>query len=648
MLDSIINVLRGPLLAKLALAVLLVVTFLFLRKKDTEGSMSGYAVMAGLLALREFAFAFFPNPALFDATDLALACGLLFLSFRPFRLGWAFWVPVSVDAAAFALLALEGLGALQAGFPGHQTLRLAGLLPAAAFVFVPFFLRSQADTPARNLSLRSAFPLALGLALYIAAGSLLDIDGALFSILVSTLLYGLVFSLVLIFVDIVQGELISAVDYYEESVDSLYDLLLSTGTAMRSESFLQDVVDNMLRTVVERCGADGGVLLLSDEFDETVSVRSLYGSYPPPFKLPETLPKEQERVESFVRHARFKLGEGILGEVSRTGKHVFVPQAGPDSPLPDNGDEAWLKAGAFIASPLIVRDRIIGAVSVVKGGAGSFTERDFDRCKLLANFGSIAVANSFSFLEAAERSDIEREADIAAEVQATLIPKELPGLRGLEIGAFTTPAYGVCSDYYDAIQTKAEKVLLVVGEAAGKGVAAGVVLVMIRAILHLITASTKDTATLLQWVNRGITGKVDSDHYASLCLASIDSRSGQAEIASAGHQSALLLRASDGSLEALDAASVPLGVARGTAYGQSSIGLSEGDVLVLYTDGIVEAMNAQGRQYGLKGLGSAVQRAKGLGAEGLAERIKEDLDQFAGLARPHDDRTILVIKRTRA
>ena len=450
------------------------------------------------------------------------------------------------------------------------------------------------------------------------------------------------------FIDIVQSQLVSAVDYYEESVDSLYDLLLSTGTAMRSETFLQDVVDNMIRTVVERTGADGGILLLSDEFEETVSVRALCGSYPPPFKLPENLPKTQDRVESFLRHARFKLGEGILGEVSRTGKHVFVPQAGPDSPLPDNGDEAWLKAGAFIASPLIVSDRIIGAVSVVKSGQGSFSERDFDRCKLLANFGSIAVANSFSFLEAAERSDIEREADIAAEVQSSLIPKKLPEVQGFSFGAYASSAHGVCSDYYDIIQTRSDKAVIAVGDVAGKGVAASIVLVMVRSILHLITASTKDVATLLQWVNRGITGKVDLDHYATLCLAAVDSSSGVVEFANAGHQPALLCRSSDGPLETFESKSVPIGVERGTIFVSARFALTEGDVLVLYTDGIVETMNAQGKQYGRKSLGAVVQRCRELSPSEIAEQIQEDLMGFAGTARPHDDRTVLVIKRSKA
>jgi sigma-B regulation protein RsbU (phosphoserine phosphatase) len=643
--DSIFSALSGPLLAKLALAAMLIAAFLFLRQKDTEGAMVGYAVLALFLGLRDVAFVIFPNVALYNASDLALFCALLYLGQKPFRLGWAFWLPLSLAVAAIVLLVLEAIGI---GSLPPDLLRLAALGPVAALAILPLALRAEADTPARTLALRAWLPLAAASVLYIGLGALLGTKSGLFRVLLTPAFYGTLFVLVLLFIDIVQGQLISAVDYYEESIDSLYDLLLSTGTAMRSETFLQDVVDNMIRTLVERTGADGGVLLLSDEFDETVSVRAVYGSYPPPFKLPENLPKDPERVESFVRHARFRLGEGILGEVSRSGKNVFVPQAGPDSPLPDNGDEDWLKAGGFIASPLILRDRIIGAVSVVKSGEGSFSERDFDRCKLLANFGSIAVANSFSFLEAAERSDIEREADIAAGIQRNLIPKELPEVVGVAIGSYSSSARGVCSDYYDILQTKADKALLVVGDAAGKGVAAGVVLVMLRSILHLITASTKDAATLLQWVNRGITGKVDSDHYATLCIAAVDGATGMAEIANAGHQPAIVCRASDGALEAVETKSVPIGVERRTAYTSTNVAFADGDVLVLYTDGIVETMNAQGKQYGRKNLGIVVQRSRGLEPSAIADAIRDDLEQFAGQSLPHDDRTVLVMKRKKA
>jgi phosphoserine phosphatase RsbU/P len=644
--DSIIAALSGPLLAKLVLASLLIGAFLFLRRKDTEGAMTGYALLAGFLTLRDLIFAFLPNASLFNASEFLLFSFLMYLGLKPFRLGWPFWLALSVDGVAFIALFLQGLGLDLNLAP--DLVRLAALAPAAALALPPLLYRGRRDTSARSLSLEAWLPLSLGSAIYIAAGALLGSGHVLFGALVEPALYGLLFAVALIFINILQGELVSAVDYYEESVDSLYDLLLSTGTAMRSETFLQEVADNMIRTVVERTGAAGGILLLADEFEETVSVRSFCGTYPPPFKLPEHMPKTPDRVESYLRHARFKLGEGILGEVSRAGKHVFVPKASPDSPLPDNGEEAWLKSGAFIASPLIVRDRIIGAISVAKPGYGVFSEMDFDRFKLLANFGSIAVANSFSFLEAAERSDIEREADIAAELQANLLPKRFPELRGLSFGVFASSARGVCSDYYDVIQAQADKAVVALGDVAGKGIAASIVLVMVRSILQLITASTKDAATLLQWVNRGITGKIDLDHYATLCLAAVDTSTGAVELANAGHQPAILCRAADGSLETIEVKSLPIGVERGTAYSSARVALAEGDLLVLYTDGIVETMNPQGRQYGRKNLGAALQRLRELHPSQIAEKIGEDLLGFAGPTRPHDDRTVLVMKRSKA
>lgn len=647
MRDSIINALSGPSFTKLALAALLAVAFFHLRTKDTEGVMAGYALLASFLVFREIAFAIFPSAFLFAASDLALACGLLYLCVRPFRLGWYFWIPLVLSIAAFTLLALEAIGfdlALPTG-----TLRLAALAPALALAALPLLFRADADSPARSLALRSWLPLAAGTVLYIGAGSAAGIESPIFNALFVPLYYGLLFFIALLFSGILQAELVEAVDYYEESADSLYALLLSAGASDRGSMVLQDIVDNMLRSIVERTGADGGILLLADDLEETVSVRALHGSYPPPFKLPESLPREPERVESFLRHARFRLGEGILGEVSRTGKHVFVPQASPSSGLPDNGDEDWLKVGAFIVAPLILRDRIIGAVSVAKKGGGKFAERDFDRCKLLADFGCIVVASFFSFLEAAEHRDIALEADIAARLQSGLLPEKLPELLGLSFGAFSNPARGVCSDYYDVIRTRHDRALLVVGDAAGKGISASVVLVMIRAILHLITASTKDAATLLAWVNRGISGKVDSDHFASLCLASVDASSGAIELACAGRKPVLLCRAEGGQIETGEAAEgLPLGVERCSAYSQESLVLGPGDVLVLYTDGIVEALDAQGRQYGLKGLAAALRRSRGLCADAIARAIGEDLERFAGRSRSRDDRTLLVMKRIKA
>jgi sigma-B regulation protein RsbU (phosphoserine phosphatase) len=642
MWDGIVRALSGPLLVKLALAAVLLAAFLFLRRRDTEGVMTGFAFLAGILALRDLLFAFFPSQDFYVSTDLIVFGLLLYLGTKPFRPGWALWGPLAFEALAFLLLILDSVFGFSPGLP-RWVFSLAALVPIVANAVVTALKATDSENPLAELGARSWIALIIGSLVYVGASVLLGSSSGVFQGLVVPLFYALIFSIGFFYVDIIQGQLIRAVDYYEESVDSLYEMLLATGSAMKADFSLQDVLDNMLRAAVERTGADGGLLLLADEFEDSISVRSMQGPCMAPFKLPENLPRSEDRVDAFVRHARFRLGEGILGEVAQTGKHFFAA-SGEDPRLPDNGDEDWLKPGGVIAAPLIVRDRIVGVICVLKTPQGVFSERDFDRCKLLANFGSIAVASSFTFLEAAERSDIEREAEIAENVQKTMLPKKLPVLRGLSFGAFSSPARGVCSDYYDVIQTRADKAVLVIGDVAGKGVAASLVMVMLRSILHLITNSTKDAATLLQWMNRGIAGMVDIDHYATVALVDADASTGSLELANAGHQPVVIYRAHADAIETVELKSVPIGVEKSTVYSAKRLALGAGDVLVMYTDGIVEAMNAQGKQYGRKNLGNVVQKNHALPAQDIAARIRAELLEFAGQTRQHDDQTVLVMK----
>ncbi|MDA8425619.1 MAG: SpoIIE family protein phosphatase [Treponema sp.] len=642
MLDSFVKAASGPLLVKLALAAVLFAAFLFLRRRDTEGVMTGFAFLAGILALRDLGFAFFPSPSFYRATDLIIFGLVLYLVTKPFRPGWALWGALSIEALTLIALFLDTALGLFPDLP-RWVFSLAAFAPVAANATVTALKAHESESPLAELGAKTWLLLLAGSLIYLGASILLGPSSGLFQSLVVPLFYALLFSLGFFYVDIIQSQLIGAVDYYEESVDSLYEMLLATGSAMKAEFSLQEVLDNMLLATVKRTGADSGLLLLADEFDDAVSVRSMLGFCASPVKLPENLPRSEDRVAAFVRHARFALGEGILGEVAQSGRHFFAA-AGDDPRLPDNGDEDWLGPGGVIAAPLIVRDRIIGVICASKAPGGVFSERDFDRCKLLANFGSIAVASSFTFLEAAERSDIEREAAIAENVQSTMLPKKLPALRGLSFGAFSTPARGVCSDYYDVIQTRADKAILVVGDVAGKGVAASLVMVMLRSILRLITNTTKDAATLLQWLNRGVSGMVDMDHYATVALVDADASTGSLELANAGHQPVLIYRAHADAIETVEMKSVPIGVERTTAYSARRLALGAGDVLVMYTDGIVEAMNAQGKQYGRKNLGNVVQRNHSLPAKDIAERVRAELQEFTGQARQHDDQTVLVMK----
>jgi phosphoserine phosphatase RsbU/P len=642
-LDSAIQALSGAPLLKLVLALILGGVFFRLRRNETEGVMSGFAALALVFLVRDLAFDFVPVDALFRLSDLIAFGFMAYIAVVPFGGGWELPLALALDGVAALFLALGGLASLLPFPSGSELCLLAAAFPLAALFSLPP-RRNVSASSGRELVLDARLPLLIGGCVYLLAEALLGPRSAIFQTLIVPAWYVLFLFLAFRFSEILRHQLVAALDYYEDAIDSLYELLLSSGSATTAASAMQEALDTMARVGVEKTGADGGAIFLTEEFEDVISMRAISGTFPPPFKLPESLPRSEERVASYVRHARFKLGEGLLGEAAKTGKPLYIPEAKADPRVARNGEDDWLRLSSLIAIPLIVRDRSIGVLAVEKTSGSSFSERDFDRAKLLSSFGSISVANSFSFLEAVEQSDIEHEASIAVGIQKMVEPKAFPSLAGLSFGGFTLPARGVCSDYYDCIQTRIDRVVLAVGDVAGKGVQAGLVMAMMRSILHLITASSKDASTLLSWVNRGITGQVDLDHFATLGLVSVNATSGEVEFANAAQQPLLVFRKDSGAIETIDIKSIPIGVERSTEYGVKRFRLRPGDVLVMYTDGVVEAMNDQGKQYGRKKLGAAVAESSELAAAAIADAIRKDVEEFAGRSRQHDDQTVLVMK----
>ena len=124
----------------------------------------------------------------------------------------------------------------------------------------------------------------------------------------------------------------------------------------------------------------------------------------------------------------------------------------------------------------------------------------------------------------------------------------------------------------------------------------------------------------------------------------MNATSGEVEFANAAQQPLLVFRKDSGAIETIDIKSIPIGVERSTEYGVKRFKLRPGDVLVMYTDGVVEAMNDQGKQYGRKKLGAAVAESSELAARAIADAIRKDVEEFAGRSRQHDDQTVLVMK----
>lgn len=423
------------------------------------------------------------------------------------------------------------------------------------------------------------------------------------------------------------------------------NFLAHVNESLTGEVNLVRLLDYINTTMVESTKADGGVIFITDDFDDIIVSKSFSGKFPPPYKLPADLPHKPVRVETNFRYAQFNLGETLFGEVAASGKPVLVEHGETDSRVFTNGPEDFLKTGSYIVVPLMVKDRVVGVSGIARLPENEpFSQEDFRIAKVLAQYAGSSINNVYSVQEILEHADLEREASIASQIQKTLHPKRLPELPEVGFGSFFNATKGVCGDYYDVILARRDRIGIVIADVAGKGIQSSMVMVMLRSILHLVTNTTKSAATILDWVNKGITGKVDMDHYATLSFLSYSPSEHTVEYASAGHQPMLLWRAGTGKLDIVSQKSDPIGIERSSVYADLKLTVQQGDIIILYTDGLIEALNQEGRQYSLETLSRLISENSAQTAKEIATEVKHNVQAFLGSASLHDDQTLVVMK----
>lgn len=417
-----------------------------------------------------------------------------------------------------------------------------------------------------------------------------------------------------------------------------------------SESLTNDV--NLVRLLdfvneiqIEHTGADGGVIFITDDFDDIIVSKSFRGTFPPPYKLPADLPHKPVRVETNFRYAQFNLGETIFGEIATSGKAALIPDGTKDRRIFVNEPEEFLKPGSYIMVPLMIKDRVVGVAGIARlPGHQPFGEKELNIAITLASYAGAAINNIYGIQEVLERADLEREASIASKIQKTLHPKRFPELPEVGFGSFFNATKGVCGDYFDIILARRDRIGLTIADVAGKGIQSSMVMMMLRSILQLVTNTTRDAGTILDWVNKGITGKIDMDHYATISYVSYNPSDHTIDYSSAGHQPMLLWRANGNQLETIRQKSDPIGIERSSVYLNDTLTVGIGDIIILFTDGLIEALNHEGRQFGIDNLSRIVSENHASSAKDIATEVKHHLQAFLGTANLHDDQTLLVMK----
>ena len=242
-----------------------------------------------------------------------------------------------------------------------------------------------------------------------------------------------------------------------------------------------------------------------------------------------------------------------------------------------------------------------------------------------------------------QRDSLLSDLDLAAEVQRLFLPSGKPGIAGLEIAGMMHPARGVGGDYFDYFPIDADTTQIVIADVSGKGVAAALLMSATAAAMRLEANHNRNMLQQVEKLNTEIGAVSDPEKYVTLLVSEIDTNKRTIRYVNCGHNPALLFRAKAGTLTRLDSSCPPVGLAAEEICELASEALAAGDVLIFYTDGVTEAEDRLGEEFGMQRLSATVLRDSSLPAEDIMTNIYNAAADFCD-DDFNDDVTILVVK----
>jgi serine phosphatase RsbU (regulator of sigma subunit) len=344
---------------------------------------------------------------------------------------------------------------------------------------------------------------------------------------------------------------------------------------------------------------------------------------------------------------RLPLGTGISGHVAKTGKTVNLKDAWKDKRFFSGFDlRTGFQTKTMLCMPM--RDRkgkIIGVFQIMNKHSGVFTKEDERFLEAFSVHAALAIETARLHKDIVEKQRMEKELEIAGQIQRRLLPKELPLLPGYEIDAVARPTKLVGGDYYDFISLEDGKYAIVIADVSGKGIPAALVVSTLHASLHAYIEGVTDLARLVRRLNSVVYLDTEAERYITLFIAILDPCDGSFTYVNAGHCFPFVLRSGEMSIKPLQSTGLPLGMFESVQFEQKTHKLEPADFLVLYTDGVTEAMDKSFEEYGENRFQQAMVGQIGQSAGGFLGGIVADVEKFVAGEPQSDDLTMLVLKR---
>ena len=399
-------------------------------------------------------------------------------------------------------------------------------------------------------------------------------------------------------------------------------LLLELGTKISGSLDSHQLLEQILDLVFQVVRYDAAGIYLVDKRNQYLKQQAIRGY-------------EHDRSAA----VRMKVGKGLIGWVVHAGRGIIVPDVRADPRYVNARDET----NSEMVAPIRVGSEVIGAFNLESDELDAYESEDMDLLMAFAGQAAVAIERTELHEEVLEKRRLEEAVTIGQRIQRSFLPDGDPHVANFDIAGANFTSELVGGDYYDFIRIADNQLGVVIGDVSGKGLAAALIMASFRASLIAEIRNNYAIRTIVAKVNRLLWESVEPDRFVTAVYGVLDLEGRRLTYVNAGHNPPFLCRAGSDAFETLDATGPLLGTFDGATYKERSVELRQGDVLVLFTDGVTEAMSEAEEFFGEERLQESILRLRQEPAAAIVRGIRDEVSGFrrGGL---DDDMTIVVVK----
>lgn len=344
-----------------------------------------------------------------------------------------------------------------------------------------------------------------------------------------------------------------------------------------------------------------------------------------------------------------QVSQSVVRKAAQEGLPILTSDAQADSRFNMRESIMLLGLRSVLCVPLKIKEKVIGVIYADnRFEVGIFTQADLELLTAITSIAAIAIENARLYNFAIEKGRMLRELQMAREIQASFLPESVPQITGWEFAALWEPAREVAGDYYDFISLDSNHLGLVIADVTDKGAAAALFMVFTNSIIRASVNSNLSPVESILNANRVICSKSTNAMFVSLVYVFLNTQTGKVSLVNAGHNPPIHYDHTQDTLKLFYPTGMVLGIDNDASFKMHELDLKQGDLILLYTDGLIDAINEQGNDFGLARVKEIVYQHREKPAKEIINQLDQALFKHIGSTTPVDDVTLLLLKRSKA